>query len=89
MTSSRPDPVERINLRQAVQRFNLDAATAARIRALLNGMALRWRDQDGVWYRVGDVVAALAYDQDAHLDRVNRAGSGEGAACSSSGVDMW
>lgn len=88
MMNSSPDPAERIRLRQAVQRFALDAATAARIRVLLNGMALRWRDQDGVWYRLCDVIAAMAYDQDAHLDHSSRAGSSAGAACSRRGVAM-
>ena len=61
MTPSRPDPEAAVTLSQAVQHFDLDQPTAARIRALLNGMGLRWVDQQGVRYRLGDVIAALAY----------------------------
>ncbi len=63
MTACRPDPEEFVAL---------DQPTATHIRTLLNGMALRWRDHQGVQYRVCDVVAAIAYVQQARTKAEQR-----------------
>ena len=55
------DPPAWVSLEEAAQRLTLDHATVARIRSLLNGMALRWCSAQGVRYRLTDVVAAVAW----------------------------
>ncbi len=87
MTPSRPDPEEAVTLNQAVQRFDLDQPTATRIRTLLNGMALRWRDHQGVRYRLCDVVAAIAYVQEAQTKAERRTSSDSSEPCPFCGAD--
>ncbi len=55
------DPPGWVSLQEAAQRLTLDPGTVAQIRSLLNGMALRWCSAQGVWYRLTDVVAAVAW----------------------------
>ncbi len=87
MTTSRPDPEEFVTLSQAVQRFDLDQPTAARIRTLLNGMALHWWDHQSVRYRLCDVIAAIAYVQEARTKTERRAQFGQCEQCPFCGAD--
>ena len=87
MTTARPDPEESVTFSHAVQRFDLDQPTAARIRALLNGMALRWWDHHSVRYRVCDVIAAIAYVQEAGTNTERRAQLGQREHCPFCGAD--
>ncbi len=61
MARAQLDPPEAVSLQEAAQRLALDPGTVAQIRSLLNGMALRWCGDEGVWYRLADVVAAVAW----------------------------
>ena len=64
MARAQLDPPEAVSLQEAAQRLTLDHVTVARIRSLLNGMALRWCSPQGVRYRLTDVVAAVAWVRD-------------------------
>jgi hypothetical protein len=87
MTTSRPDPEESVTLSEAVERFALDQPTAARIRALLNGMALRWWDHQSIRYRLCDVIAAIAYVHEARTKTERRTQFGQGELCPFCGAD--
>src|ERR671933_407046 len=64
MLTTQSDSAEWVSLQEATQRLGLDHPTVGQIRSLLHGMALRWCGDEGVWYRLTDVVAAVAWVRD-------------------------
>ena len=87
MARAQLDPPEAVSLQEAAQRLTLDHATVARIRSLLNGMALRWCSAQGVRYRLTDVVAAVAWVR-AEAARAPE-GRGGWAAWEPAELDHW
>ena len=61
MPTPQSDSAEWVSLQEATQRLGLDHPTVGQIRSVLNGMALRWCGDEGVWYRLADVVAAVGW----------------------------